>query len=83
MKKQLKEASNPALIHAKLIKRILKTAHSKSSHFKTGETSELQSRNSDDPDSRFDGTTSVARIYKKALQVNRSYNINNRNIVGN
>jgi hypothetical protein len=66
MKKQLKEASNPALIHAKLIKRILNTAHGKSVHFKTSETSELQSKNSDDPESRLDGTTSVARIYKKS-----------------
>jgi len=66
MKKHLEEVANKALIRAKLIKHILKTAHSKSSHFKTGETSELQSRNSDDPDSRFDGTTSVARIYKKS-----------------
>jgi len=66
MKKQLKEASNPALIRAKLIKRILNTAHSKSAHFKTKETAELQSRNSDDPDSRLDGTTSGTRIYKKS-----------------
>lgn len=66
MKKHLKEGANKALVRAKLIKRILKTVHSKSTHFKTGETSELQSRNSADPDSRFDGTDSVAKIYKKS-----------------
>jgi hypothetical protein len=66
MKKHLEEVANKALIHAKLIKRILKTAHSKSSHFKTGETSELQYKNSDDPESRLDGTSSAARVYKKS-----------------
>ena len=66
MKKQLKEASNPALIRATLIKRILNTAHGKSVHFKTSETSELQSKNSDDPESRLDGTSSATGVYKKS-----------------
>jgi len=33
-------------------------------HFKNSETSELQSKNPNDPDSRFDGTTSGANVYK-------------------
>lgn len=48
----------------KLIKRIAKP-HEGSKHFKTGETVEPQSKNSDDPDSRFDGTSSGVRVYKK------------------
>jgi hypothetical protein len=38
----------------------------KSKHFKTPETSELQSIDPNDPDSRFDGTKSVVCVYKKA-----------------
>jgi Family of unknown function (DUF5824) len=61
------EAVNPAMHRARLIKRIMKavTPHDTSKHVKTGETVELQSKNSDDPDSRFDGTNSVVKIYKK------------------
>lgn len=40
--------------------------HGSSKHFKSTETSEPQSHNSNDPDSRFDGTTSGANVYKKA-----------------
>ena len=42
------------------------SAHTSSKHFKTKETSELQSNNPNDPDSRFDGTSSVAKVYKNA-----------------
>jgi hypothetical protein len=35
-------------------------------HFKNNETSELQSHNPNDPDSRFDGTTSGKNVYIKA-----------------
>jgi len=41
------------------------TAHKSSKHFKTPETAEKQSTNKNDPDSRFDSTTSAANIYKK------------------
>jgi hypothetical protein len=41
-------------------------AHSSSKHFKTKETAELQSNNPNDPDSRFDGTDSVARVYRNS-----------------
>jgi len=34
--------------------------------YKTGETAERQSSNSNSPSSRFDGTTSLANVYKKA-----------------
>jgi hypothetical protein len=47
------------------VKRVLKSAHDRSKHFKTKETSEPQSTHSDDPDSRFDATDSAVRIYKK------------------
>lgn len=57
--------SNPAMHRAKLIKRVLKPVHDKSKHVKTAETSELQSKNSDDPDSRLDGTKSGTHIYKR------------------
>ncbi|CAB4162309.1 hypothetical protein UFOVP787_29 [uncultured Caudovirales phage] len=43
-----------------------KTPHETSKHFKTSETAELQSVDSNDPDSRFDGTNSVRKIYTKA-----------------
>lgn len=50
---------------AKLIKKILKPIHDRSKHFKTSETTEPQSRHSDDPDSRFDATDSATKIYKR------------------
>ena len=40
--------------------------HEKSKHVKTPETSELQSIDPNDPDSRFDATDSVVRVYKNA-----------------
>jgi hypothetical protein len=62
---EMQEATNPAAKRVKLIKRVLKPAHDSSKHFKTKETVEPQSRDSDDPDSRFDATDSAVRIYKK------------------
>ena len=62
---ELEEARNPAMQRAKLIKRVLKPIHDKTKHFKTKETVEPQSTHSDDPDSRFDGTNSAVRIYKR------------------
>lgn len=59
------EGDNQAMRRAKLIKRVLKSVHDRSKHFKTKETSEPQSRHSDDPDSRFDATDSAVRIYKR------------------
>ena len=61
------EAVNPAMHRARLIKRIMKavTPHDMSKHVKTGETIELQSKNPNDPDSRFDSTKSAVKIYKK------------------
>ena len=38
----------------------------KGKHFKTAETVENQSKNSNDPDSRFDGTKSAKNVYQKA-----------------
>ena len=58
---ELTEASQ----RAKLIKRVLKPTHDSSKHIKTKETVEPQSTSSDDPDSRFDATNSVVRIYKR------------------
>lgn len=43
-----------------------KIAHDKSKHIKTPETVEPQSTDPNDPDSRFDGTDSVVRIYRNA-----------------
>ena len=43
-----------------------KTPHEKSKHFKTSETAELQSVDPNDPDSRFDGTTSATNVYKRS-----------------
>ena len=40
--------------------------HKHSKHFKTPESSELQSTDPNDPDSRFDATDSAVRIYKNA-----------------
>ena len=68
-KESVEEASNPALHRARLIKRVLKavkTPHETSIHYKTGETAESQSKDSKDPDSRFDSTDSLVRIYKKS-----------------
>jgi hypothetical protein len=45
---------------------VINPAHTKSKHFKTGETVELQSINPNDPDSRFDATDSAVRVYKNA-----------------
>lgn len=38
--------------------------HDKSRHVKTPETAELQSMDKNDPDSRFDSTDSLVRVYK-------------------
>lgn len=69
-KESVDEASNPALHRARLIKRVLKDVekkpHDTSKHYKTGETAEPQSKHPDDPDSRFDSTDSLVRIYKKS-----------------
>lgn len=62
--KKLNE-TNDAMRRAKLIKRVLKPIHDKAKHIKTKETVEPQSTSSNDPDSRFDGTTSATKIYKK------------------
>ena len=43
----------------------IKFPHDTSKHFKTSETAELQSVDPNDPDSRFDGTTSATNVYKK------------------
>lgn len=45
---------------------VINPAHTKSKHFKTGETSELQSTDPNDPDSRFDATKSAVNVYKNA-----------------
>ena len=45
---------------------VINPAHTKSKHFKTSETSELQSINPNDPDSRFDATNSAVNVYKNA-----------------
>ena len=44
----------------------IKSPHKSSRHFKTSETAELQSVDPNDPDSRFDGTTSATNVYKKS-----------------
>lgn len=58
-------AKNLAMHRANLIKRVMKPVHDRTKHIKTKETSEPQSTHSDDPDSRFDGTTSGTHIYKR------------------
>jgi len=62
---ELDEIMNPAMRRAKLIKRMLKPVHDSPKHFKTKETSEPQSTNSNDSSSRFDTTDSTVRIYKR------------------
>jgi hypothetical protein len=47
------------------VKEQTKTPHETSKHFKTPETSELQSVDKNDPDSRLMGTSSATEIYRK------------------
>ena len=65
----INEVKNNAVHRARLVAKIirharLKTPHETSAHFKTSETSELQSKNKNDSDSRFDATSSAVKIYK-------------------
>lgn len=49
-----------------MVKSNAQVIHKGSKHFKTPETVELQSTNINDPDSRFDSTDSLVKIYKNA-----------------
>lgn len=64
-KESVAETMNPAMRRAKLIRRVMKPVHNRSKHFKTKETVEPQSKDSADPDSRFDATDSAVRIYRR------------------
>ena len=52
---------------------LIKKPHDTAKHYNNDETSELQSNDPNDPDSRFDGTTSGKEVYSNATPGQKNY----------